>query len=203
MKKETTEAKLNRLFGDNFVAKVEEVKVKTTGKIIGVSEEEIQEFRAVQGIIYFFKAPELFQYKICAHCGADFYVSRKYVAYCSYMCIKLELRKQGFEWEKGNDIEALVLDPQVYDGNEPLWISPRALQYIREMVQSLPENINFGTPSVTTTFTELQESSRARSSSRNTSTGETREISTSGSRGSTTSSTKKKAPAVKRSMKLS
>lgn len=141
MKKETAADKLNALFGDKFVAKVKEVKAKTTGRVVGVSEEEIQEFREVQGILYFLQAPALFTHKVCTHCGEHFYVSRKYVKFCSYTCMKLEMRKQGFEWRKGNDIEALVLDPQVYDGNEPIWIRSRSLQLIREMVTSLPENL--------------------------------------------------------------
>lgn len=173
MKKETAEAKLNQLFGDMFVKKVEEVKVKTTGRVVGITEEEIQEFREIQGILYFLQAPALFSYKVCGHCGADFFVSRKYVKYCSYTCMKLEFRKQGFEWRKGNDIEALVLDPQVYDGNEPIWIRSRALQSIREMVLSLPENINHGTKSENTSYSELVASDLERLSSRSTETSST------------------------------
>lgn len=192
MKKDTVAAKLNALFGEQFAQKVEEVKVKTTGKVVGISEEEIQNFREVQGILYFLEAPALFTYKVCGHCGADFFVSRKTVKFCSYMCIKLELRKQGFEWRKGNDIEALVLDPQVYDGNEPIWITSRSLQSIRAMVMSLPEEINHGTPSVDTSFSAIVESDLARLSSRNTQTNGTASTSVSPST-TTTSTTKKKS----------
>lgn len=192
MKPTTAEAKLNALFGDLFVKKVEEVKTKTTGRVVGVTEEEIQEFREIQGILYFLQAPALFSHKVCGHCGADFYVSRKYVKYCSYTCIKLEMRKQGFEWRKGNDIEALVLDPQVYEGNEPIWISSRSLQLIREMVLSLPENVNHPKRE-DTTYTKIVESDLERISKSSTPT-----QSTSSSAPTTTSSGTRK-----RSMKLS
>ena len=172
MKAETVAAKLNALFGDAFVEKVQEVKAKSTGKVVGVSEEDIQGFRQAQGILYFLEAPALFTYKICGHCGADFFVSRKNVKFCSYTCIKLELRKNGFEWRKGNDIEALVMDPQVYNGNEPIWITSHALQSIREMVLSLPENINHGNRE-DTTYSALVESDLERLSSRNLGTKET------------------------------
>lgn len=164
MKAETAEAKLNALFGDLFAEKVKEVKTKTTGRVVGVTEEEIQEFREIQGILYFLEAPALFEYKVCGHCKADFYVSRKYVKFCSYGCMKLEMRKQGFEWRKGNDIEALVLDPQVYNGNEPIWIRSRSLQLIREMVLSLPENLNHGTPSESITYSQIVEQDLERTS---------------------------------------
>lgn len=157
MKNDTTAAKLNALFGDKFVQKIEEVKVRTTGRVVGITEEEIQEFREIQGILYFLQAPALFTYKVCPHCGEHFFVSRKYVKFCSYTCMKLEMRKQGFEWRKGNDIEALVRDPNVFEGNEPIWIHSRSLQSIREMVLSLPETL----PSPTReniTYTEIQKS---------------------------------------------
>lgn len=192
MKAETAAAKLNALFGDAFVEKVKEVKVKTTGRVVGVSEEEIQDFREIQGILYFLQAPALFTYKVCGHCEADFFVSRKNVKFCSYKCIKLELRKNGFEWRKGNDIEALVMDPQVYDGNEPLWIRSHALQSIREMVMNLPEEINHGTPSEDTSFSAIVESDLARLSSRNTQTNPTTSTSVSGPT-TIASTTKKKS----------
>lgn len=158
MKQETTEAKLNALFGDLFQEKVAEVKTRTTGKVVGVTEEEIQNFRAAQGILYFLQAPKLFTYKVCGNCGADYFVSRRDVAFCSYSCIKLKLREQGFEWRKGNDIEALIDDPQVYNGNEPIWIHSHALQSIREMVLSLPENLTARPPDLPT-YSQMTEPS--------------------------------------------
>lgn len=139
MRKETVEAKLNRLFG--LEQKAEEVKVRTTGKVVGVTEGEIQEFREVQGIIYFLHAPALFQSKVCPVCKEWFFVSRKYVAYCSYQCIKTSLAKSGLEWRKGRDLETLANDPQVWDGNEPIWIRQKSLEKLREMVLSLPSNL--------------------------------------------------------------
>jgi hypothetical protein len=135
MKKETLQEKLNALLGLTETAKV--IKEKATGRVVGVTEEEIQEFREIQGLIYFLQAPQLFTPKVCPNCNTPFVVSRKQVAFCSYLCIAEDLRKKGLEWRKGNDIELLVQDPQVYDGNEPLWIREPLLQRIQEMVTSL------------------------------------------------------------------
>ncbi len=121
MKKETYAEKLNRMLG--ITAEVEVVKEKEKsrkGNIEGITEDEIQSFRAAQGILYFLQAPELFQAKVCPHCKASFLVSRLYVGYCSYTCIRKSLNEQGFEWRKGQDIESVIND--VYEGNEPLWI---------------------------------------------------------------------------------
>lgn len=87
-----------------------------------VEEHRIQEFRAAQGVIYFLQAPKLFTPKICHHCGENFLVSRNSVGYCSYTCIKNSLADLGIDWDKGRDLEALANDPQVFDGNEPIWI---------------------------------------------------------------------------------
>ena len=132
MRKSTRANKLNELLG--ISAKVAEVAVKKTGKIVGITEEEIQEFREMQGLHYFLQAPALFTPKVCKHCGEGFLVSRKYVAFCSYTCIRKELSEQGIEWTKGNDIEALVAS--VYDGNEPLWIRSSTLNVIKQMVMT-------------------------------------------------------------------
>ena len=87
-----------------------------------VEEANIQEFRAAQGMIYFLQAPRLFTPRVCHHCGASFLVSRNAVGYCSYTCIKNSLAALGIDWDKGRDLEALANDPQVFDGNEPIWI---------------------------------------------------------------------------------
>lgn len=128
MKNETMEAKLlatlKRLHPERF-KELDEVKTKVenrNGNIQGITEDEIQEFRAAQGIIYFLQAPELFKHKTCKHCGAQYLVSRLYVAFCSYTCIKVNLEEQGFNWKKGQDLEAIALDKEVFNGNEPLWI---------------------------------------------------------------------------------
>lgn len=138
MKQETRLDKLNELLG--ITEKVKEVKTRVTGQLVGVTEEEIQEFREAQGILYYLQAPGLFTFKVCPHCKEQFAVSRKFVAYCSYTCIRLSLAEQGIEWRKGRDIEALVADPQVYDGNEPLWVSQNTLERLTEVLTKLSES---------------------------------------------------------------
>lgn len=142
MKKETTAKKLAALLGLTEVhEKVEEKKKQRQGIIEGITEEEIQNFREAQGIIYFLQAPALFQYKVCKECGADFFVSRLYVAFCSYSCIRNNLNKMGFEWKKGHDIEALIADPEVYKGNEPVWITQLpSLRKALETITTLQES---------------------------------------------------------------
>jgi hypothetical protein len=142
VKKSTVEAKLNALFG--LSKKAEEVKVKATGKVVGVTEDEIQEFRAVQGLHYFLQAPELFTAKVCKHCGEQFLVSRKYVAFCSYTCIQKSLAEQGLSWRKGQDLETLANDPQVFDGNEPLWIRGPLLERLQAILSELPSITKVG-----------------------------------------------------------
>lgn len=133
MKKETAEAKLAALLGIQH--KVEEIKIRSTGKLIGVSENEIQKYREAQGLWYFLQAPALFTMKTCQRreCGEVFAVSRKYVAFCSYDCIRKSLADQGLKWKKGEDLEALAQDPDVYDGNEPIWVRESVLKKLREM----------------------------------------------------------------------
>jgi hypothetical protein len=130
MKKETTANKLAALLGltdkvaipEHFKDKTKPEKKKTTSAHIGISEDKIQDFRAAQGLVYFLQAPELFKLKTCKHCGEQFLVSRMYVAFCSYTCIEKSLEEMGIKWRKGSDLEALVSDPEVYEGNEPIWI---------------------------------------------------------------------------------
>lgn len=152
MKKVTTANKLAELLGlrpdiaAQSTAVVEEARYSTKKPKkgvtkhpvdIGVTEEEIQDFRAAQGLVYFLQAPELFSFRVCKHCGASFFVSRKYVAFCSYTCIRASLNEIGIAWTKGNDIEALVNDPQVYEGNEPIWV--RNVDRIRAIIDSVPK----------------------------------------------------------------
>ena len=131
MKRSTKENKLNALLG--ITEEVADVLVRSSGSSIGVTEEEIQEFRELQGVSYFLQAPALFTHKNCPKCGEHFLVSRKYVKYCSYQCLKLSLREQGVEWSKGHDLEAVANDPQIYNGNEPIWIRQSVLQKLREI----------------------------------------------------------------------
>lgn len=133
--------KLNALLG--ITEKAAEVQTRSTGKIVGITEPEIQEFREAQGLVYFLQAPALFSPRVCANpdCGEPFMVSRKHVAFCSYTCIKANLARLGFTFTKGNDLEALANDPQVYEGNEPIWIRQRTLIKALETLQTLLEPI--------------------------------------------------------------
>jgi hypothetical protein len=143
LKKATTVNKLAALLGitEDVVAKSvhvkndpqvqKELKRKASSRI-GISEDEIQDFRAAQGIVYFLQAPELFSPKVCPHCGESFLVSRQFVAFCSYTCIAKDLESKGLKWEKGKDIEALVTS--VYEGNEPIWI--KNIDRLREALDS-------------------------------------------------------------------
>ena len=139
MKRETYANKLNELLG--IAEKVEEKKTRSTGKVVGITEEEIQESREAQGLMYFLAAPELFTSKICPHCKEPFVVSRKYVAYCSYTCIRASLAEQGIKWRKGEDLEALANDPQVFNGNEPIWVRKKSLEKLKVILENLSENL--------------------------------------------------------------
>lgn len=120
MKPETKLRKMMEALG--LADKLEEhVEVKKNlNRPVAVSEDKIQSFRAMQGVSYFLQAPELFSLKVCKHCDGEFLVSREFVAFCSYTCIRADLAERGINWTKGEDIEALVKD--VYEGNEPLWV---------------------------------------------------------------------------------
>jgi hypothetical protein len=149
MKAETTREKLNALLGllddDETAAVVEKVQEEKArqeqsrvGIHVGIPEAEIQKFREMQGIIYFLMAPQLWQSKTCPNCGIPFMVSRLFVAYCSYDCINESLRNiLGNDWSRLDDLEKVVVDPQVYDGNEPIWI--RNIPRFKKVLASLIE----------------------------------------------------------------
>lgn len=139
MKKETYLTKLNELLGIKQEV-VEEIKTRHSGKVVGITEEEIAKFREMQGVLYYLQAPALFTFRVCPHCGERFAVSRKYVQFCSYTCIRNSLREQGLDWTKGDDLESLANDPQVYNGNEPIWISSRVLERLKETLENLSTN---------------------------------------------------------------
>lgn len=149
MKKSTTVNKLAALLGitEDVVAKsvhvqsdpkVQKELKKKSDKYTGVSESEIQNFRAAQGIIYFLQAPELFSPKVCPHCGEQFLVSRQFVAFCSYTCIAKDLESKGIGWSRAGDIKSLA--NSVYEGNEPIWI--RNLDRLRTVLTE--ENFKAG-----------------------------------------------------------
>lgn len=146
MKKVTTANKLAEILG--IADKVDTTKYEDDpkkrkklqshlAKYQPVPEEEIQNFRAAQGMIYFLQAPELFSAKICKHCGEGFLVSRQQVAYCSYTCIKKELEKLGVTWSREGNYEVLANDESVYEGNEPIWV--RNLDVIRQLLDSISD----------------------------------------------------------------
>src|SRR5687768_14812927 len=118
MKAETVQRKLNELLGiQDKIEAIEVAKQAEHAKLVAVEEHEIPFFRAKQGLLYFLKAPELFTIRTCANCGEAYAVSRKHVAYCGYPCMSEGIRKWGLRWDKGNNLEALALDPEVFDGN--------------------------------------------------------------------------------------
>lgn len=142
MKTETYKAKLAALLGLTEVHEATKEAEANRNRPIPISETQIQSFRAAQGLSYFLQAPKLFTAKTCKHCGENFLVSRKYVQFCSYTCIQKDLEERGIRWTKGEDFEALANDPQVYDGNEPIWIRnlpqvQTALEYLLESQSSL------------------------------------------------------------------
>lgn len=146
MKKETYANKLFELLG--LQEKAQELAPELVdpkghkskyNRVQEIPEEKIQDFRAAQGLIYFLRAPELFSSRICPHCGEHFLVSRMYVAFCSYTCIKKDLNERGLEWRKGRDIEVIVRE--VYDGNEPLWISPDMVKRLLAVLNSPQESL--------------------------------------------------------------
>lgn len=146
MKKETYLNKLTDLLGidpslveEHKDAYLDEKTKKKNQRDNPIPEERIQNFRAAQGLTYFFQAPELFQPKICKHCGEGFLVSRMFVAYCSYTCIEKECEQRfGFKWSRKGNIESLV--QEVYEGNEPIWIKNLdRVQAVLDSVKALQE----------------------------------------------------------------
>ncbi len=140
MKATTTASKLAALFGiqqevvETSTIHEEENKKNGKGKFRGIPEESIQNYREAQGLIYFLQAPKLFTARTCKHCGEGFLVSRHQVAYCSYNCIELELKKMGIdEWSRKNDIPSLV--KEIYDDNEPLWV--RNIDGIKSLINQV------------------------------------------------------------------
>lgn len=156
------ENKLNALLG--LTEKVEEVQANSNGSFYGVSEAEIENFRQAQGLIYFLMAPKLFHPKVCRHCKEPFIVSRQFVACCSYTCIRKDLEERGFKWTKGDDLEALAQDPQVYDGNEPLWIKEPQLSQALEVLQTLLKKPSESTESLSSPPQEPQVPEKSTSS---------------------------------------
>lgn len=108
---------------------------KDVRKFRPVEESQIQAYREIQGIAYFLQAPKLFTQVTCRECNTPFLVSRKFVLYCGYPCMMESMRKQGLEWSKQGDLEAVAMDPQVWDGNEPLII--KNLDQLKKALEAL------------------------------------------------------------------
>lgn len=147
MKIDTYARKLAELLGGeltNLVPTISNKSGKATLNLpVGITEDEIQTFRAAQGLRYFLQAPELFTPKVCPHCNEGFLVSRMYVAFCSYTCILKSLEEQGIAWSRKDEYELLTKD--VYEGNEPIWI--KNLDVIHTMIETLNlPIISIGTP---------------------------------------------------------
>lgn len=163
MKEETYLNKLNELLG--IKEKVEELPKFTKAKpndIVAVDEDEIDDFREKQAVLYYLRAPALFTSKTCSHCGDTFLVSRKYVGYCSYTCTRKALEELGIKWSKGEDLEALANDPQVWNGNEPLWIRQSTLESLEKSLTSLRDTLSSHqqtVPQTDSTSTTTSESS--------------------------------------------
>lgn len=140
MKQETMAAKMAALLGldedvqHNFA---EKPKNKTLSpQMRAIQEEEIQQFRALEGIIYFLQAPELFTPKICKWCKEGFIVSRRNVAHCSMTCLKHSIEDlTGSTYSKSEtDMEEIVAD--VWNGNEPLIV--KNLDRIKKIINAMP-----------------------------------------------------------------
>ena len=153
MKRSTMQNKLAELLGlDQFKVDAktgQTLKDKNTNVAVGITEEELQEFRAAQGLSYFLQAPELFTPKVCPHCGEGFLVSRQYVKFCSWTCIRKDLEERGLVLNKGEDLESFIerKNRDAYEGNEPLWI--RDLDKLKSALEKLAalENIESSSPS--------------------------------------------------------
>lgn len=131
------EGKVENTFKATTTAKSTRKRGAVIKRDIAVTDEQVQNFRAAQGFTYFLQAPELFTPRVCKECDSPFLVSRKLVAFCSYDCIRANLNKMGFDWEKGRDLEALAQDPEVYKGNEPIIL--KNIKHIRHALEVLNE----------------------------------------------------------------
>lgn len=145
MKKETRLNKLAELLGIKTEVEVHVEKKANRNKFIEVPEDKIQDFRAAQGVLYFLQAPELFTMKVCKwhECQQPFAVSRQFVAYCSYTCIKDSLAEIGIDWNRGNLTDADKIEMTintVYEGQEPLWIREPMLSRLRAFLSTLPDD---------------------------------------------------------------
>lgn len=143
MKDETRLKKLAELLGITQEVEVHVEKKNNRNKVIEIPESEIESFRAAQGVLYFLQAPELFTARLCKwrECQQPFAVSRQFVAYCSYTCLKDSLADIGIDWNRGGLTDAdkiqLTIDT-IWEGQEPLWIREPILSRVRSVLNTLP-----------------------------------------------------------------
>lgn len=170
MKPETAQKKLAKMLGlEQHLDKHVEKKKNKFGNLTGITEDEIQAFREVQGLIYFLQAPELFTARVCqfTDCGQPFLVSRKFVAYCSYTCIEKSMKEAwGTTWTYSGRYEDAAV--KLYEKNEPLWIRNMAalktcLEWLTAQTTQdteVPSSMTFLLPSVKSAPEEVLTSSR-------------------------------------------
>jgi len=144
VKKETRLNKLAELLGIKTEVEVHVEKKNNVNKIIEVPEDKIQDFREAQGFLYFLQAPELFSMKICKwrECQQPFAVSRQFVGYCSYTCIKDSLADMGIDWNRNDTTDSEKIEMTingVWEGQEPLWIREPLLSRIRSALETLSD----------------------------------------------------------------
>lgn len=140
MKKETAASKLAALLGlnpnDEAVIEATTTKEQKAKKkkdaLRGVTLDELDTFRSANAVLLFLQAPELYTARTCKHCKGDFLVSRKFVGYCSYTCLKKELEAIGIDWDTKKPLDEAYVR-RVWEHNEPLVIPPAAIKVLQEL----------------------------------------------------------------------
>lgn len=141
---------MNELLGITEIAEkiIEKKQRVQRGVLDDLPEELIQEFRTLQGVILYLKAPKLFTSYIChwEECKQPFMVTRRHIVYCSWECMRNGIQSYGFDWEKGAGIEfdeakmlALIEDRGLFAGQEPIWI--RDLDILKVALQKLIDTV--------------------------------------------------------------
>ena len=136
MKKETYANKLAKMLGLETLAPEPSTK-KTVGakpNYTGIEFSQIEHYREATALSLFLQAPALFSPATCKHCNEPFLVSRHFVAFCSYGCLKADLYELGIEWHPEARIDEAYVR-RVWDDNEPLRVSPHAFKLLQEMIQ--------------------------------------------------------------------
>ena len=141
MKEETYAKKLAKMLGldESLVetSTVEKSAKKATGsQFTAVEFDAIERYREATALNLFLEAPALFTVVKCKWCEEVFAVSRRFVAFCSYHCLKKSLAHIGIEWSPEVSVETAYVQ-RVWDDNEPLRVSPHAINLIKEMIESV------------------------------------------------------------------